>query len=140
MPTSTGKGRWEGSLREGKGKVSFGSFEAPYTFGTRFGSDPGTNPEQLLGAAHAACFSMALSGGLTKAGHVPDHVETVAHVTVENDGSGFSITKSHLVCEAKVPGMDDAAFQEVANEAKAGCPVSRSLKGLDITLEATLLP
>ena len=141
MPTRTGKGRWEGTLKEGKGTVSFGdgAFEGPYSFGSRFESGKGTNPEELLAAAHAACFSMAFSGGLTTAGHVPDYVESVAHVTVEKDGAGFTITKSHIVSKARVPGIDQDAFQKAAEDAKKGCPVSKSLAGVEITLDATLV-
>lgn len=141
MPTRTGKGRWEGTLKEGKGTVSFGdgAFEGAYSFGSRFESGKGTNPEELLAAAHAACFSMAFSGELTTAGHVPDYVESVAHVTVEKDGGGFAITKSHIVSKARVPGIDQDAFQKAAENAKKGCPVSKSLAGVEITLDAKLV-
>ncbi len=140
MPTRTGKGHWEGSLRDGKGTISLGggAFEGAYSFGSRFEEGVGTNPEELLAAAHAGCFSMALAGGLTKAGFEPESVETVAHVTVEKSDLGFTITKSHLVCVARVPGIDEATFQAEAAAAKKGCPVSRSLAALEITLDATL--
>lgn len=141
MPTRTGKGRWEGTLKSGKGTVSFGNgaYEGEYSFGSRFESGKGTNPEELLAAAHAACFSMAFAGGLTDAGHAPDYVQSVAHVTVERGESGFSITKSHLVCEARVPGIDQDTFQAAAEGARKGCPVSKSLAGVEITLDAKLV-
>jgi len=141
MPTSTGKGHWQGTLREGRGTIALGTgaYEGPYTFASRFETGSGTNPEELLAAAHAGCFSMALSGQLTKAGHAPASIETVAHVTVEQTDAGFRITKSHLVCQARVPGIDEAAFRQAADNAKTGCPVSQALGGVAITLDATLL-
>ena len=140
MPTRKAHARWEGSLKEGKGQVDFGNglFKGAYSFASRFENDKGTNPEELLGAAHAGCFAMALSLILGKAGFTPDYVDATAHVTVSPQNGGFKITKSHLVCEARVPGIDLAAFMQHANAAKAGCPVSQALAGTEITLEARL--
>jgi osmotically inducible protein OsmC len=138
MATRKAHARWEGSLREGKGQVDFGNgaFKAPYSFISRFENGTGTNPEELLGAAHASCFAMALSLILSEAGLKPDYVDATAHVTILPRDRGFMITKSHLVCEASVPGIDHTAFMHYANAAKAGCPVSRALSGTQITLEA----
>jgi osmotically inducible protein OsmC len=140
MPTRKAHARWEGTLKEGKGQVDFGNgtFKAPYSFASRFETGPGTNPEELLGAAHASCFAMALSLMLGKAGLKPEYVDASAHVTVSPQDGGFKITKSHLVCEARVPGLDYAAFMQYANAAKAGCPVSQALAGTEITLDAKL--
>ncbi len=141
MPTRRANARWEGTLQEGTGtmKLDSGAFEGRYNFSSRFEEGTGSNPEELLAAAHAGCFSMALSGGLGRAGFTPEYVTTKAAVTVEKQEAGFSITKSHLTCEAKVPGMSREAFLEAAEAAKAGCPVSRALAGVQITLEATLV-
>ena len=141
MPIRKAHARWEGSLEGGKGKVEFGNgaFEAPYSFASRFESGAGTNPEELLGAAHAGCFAMALSLVLGKAGFEPDYVDATAHVTVLPQGGAFKITRSHLVCEAEVPGIDTATFAKHAEAAKAHCPVSRALAGTEITLEARLV-
>jgi osmotically inducible protein OsmC len=141
MPTRKAHARWEGDLRGGKGRVDFGNgaFKAPYSFTSRFEDGAGTNPEELLGAAHASCFAMALSLMLGKAGVTPEYVDATAHVTVSPQDGGFRITKSHLVCEAKVPGIDSAAFMQHANAAKAGCPVSQALAGTEITLDAKLV-
>lgn len=119
-------------------RLGGGAYEGPYSFASRFEDGNGTNPEELLGAAHAGCFSMALSGALGRAGHDPDSVATTANVELEKGESGFSITKVRLVTEAVVPGIDDAQFQEIAQQAKANCPVSRALAGVEISLEATL--
>jgi len=141
MPTRISDAVWNGNLTEGSGimKLGSGAYEGKYSFATRFGETPGTNPEELIGAAHAGCFSMALSGMLADAGHTPESVHTTAKVTVEKVGDGFSITKSALTTEAKVPGIDDAAFQKIAQEAKAGCPVSKALAAIEITLDAKLV-
>jgi len=140
MATRKAHARWEGSIKTGQGRVDFGdgAFKAPYSFASRFANGAGTNPEELLGAAHASCFAMALSLILGKAGHEPDYVDAVAQVTVSPHGDGFRIVSSHLVCEAAVPGIDDAAFMQHANAAKAGCPVSQALAGIEITLDARL--
>jgi osmotically inducible protein OsmC len=141
MPTRKAHARWEGSLKEGKGQVDFGNgaFQAAYSFASRFEDGKGTNPEELLGAAHAGCFAMALSLILGNAGFRPDHVDVTAHITVSPQDGGFKITKSHLVCEARVPGIDQAMFAQHAQTAKAGCPVSQALAGTEITLEARLV-
>ncbi len=140
MPTRQAHARWEGNLKEGKGNIAFGGYQGTYSFASRFEDGAGTNPEELLGAAHAGCFSMALSLMLDQAGHKPESVETTARVTIApQPGGGFAITKSHLVCQAKVPGLDAAGFAKLAEAAKAGCPVSRALGGLEITLDAKLI-
>ncbi len=141
MLTRKAHARWEGSLKEGKGTVDFGNavFKGAYSFASRFEDGAGTNPEELLGAAHAACFAMALSLVVGQAGFEPDYVDATAHVTVKPQDGGFKITKSHLVCEAKVPGIDSATFMQHAEAAKAGCPVSQALAGTEITLDAKLL-
>ncbi len=140
MPTREAHARWEGSLKEGMGHVDFGNgvFKGAYSFASRFERGTGTNPEELLGAAHAACFAMALSLVLGKAGLRPEYVDATAHVTVEPYAGGFKITKSRLVCEARVPGVDQATFARHADEAKVGCPVSQALAGVEITLDARL--
>jgi lipoyl-dependent peroxiredoxin len=141
MPTRTAHARWNGSVKTGKGEMDFGNglFRSDYSFGSRFETGAGTNPEELLGAAHASCFAMALSLILGEAGFTPDYVDATAHVTVRPQDGGFKITKSHIVCEAKVPGIDRTAFVKCAEAAKAGCPVSQALAGTEITLEAKLI-
>ena len=141
MPTRTAEANWSGSLMEGKGTLSTGSkaLSAPYDWKMRSGDAPGTNPEELLGAAHAGCFSMAFSHQLAQAGHPPTKVHTTARVSFEKQAEGFAITRIDLTTEAQVPGIDDAAFQKMANGAKEGCPVSKALKATPITLKATLL-
>lgn len=131
---------WEGSLTKGHGTVSTESGvlkNNPYSFATRFGDEPGTNPEELIGAAHAGCFSMALSAQLGEAGLTPDRIATSATVTVEKLADGFAVTAVHLVVTAKIPGTDAATFTKIAQQAKEGCPISKLLKA-EITLEATL--
>jgi osmotically inducible protein OsmC len=132
---------WRGDLRSGQGKVSLGSgaYSGPYSFRSRFESGDGTNPEELIGAAHAGCFSMALAAGLTKAGHAPERIHTDATVHIEQQGEGFAITRIQLRTEARIPGIDEAAFQEQARGAKANCPVSKALAGTQIELEAKLV-
>jgi len=132
---------WTGSLKEGKGTISTETGvldNAPYGFKSRFEDGPGTNPEELIGAAHAGCFSMALSAQLSGAGAPPERIETKAEITFEKVGEGFAITASHLTVSAKVPGLDAAKFQELATKAKEGCPVSKVLNAT-ITMDATLL-
>ena len=132
--------RWTGSLKEGKGTISTDTGvlrDTPYSFSTRFENEPGTNPEELIAAAHAGCFSMALSGQLTNAGTPPESVDTTATVTLEKTDAGFTVTKVHLDVKAKVPGADQAAFETAANNAKTGCPISRLLKA-EITMDAKL--
>src|SRR6187551_1584807 len=124
MPTRKAHARWEGSLKEGNGEVDFGNglFKGAYSFASRFEGGKGTNHEELLGAAHAGCFAMALSLVLGNAGFKPDYVDATAHVTVAPQDGGFKITKSHIVCEAKVPRIDPAVFAKHAETAKANCP------------------
>lgn len=141
MRTSKASARWEGVLRSGRGEFSAGSgaFAGEYSFPTRFEDKPGTNPEELIAAAHAACFSMALSAGLEKAGTPSESISTTAHCTLEVGADGARITKMRLEVRARVPGIDKDAFAEAANAAKEGCPVSKALKGnLDLELEAIL--
>jgi len=140
MPTRNATAVWNGTIQEGQGtmKLGSGAFEGSYSFGSRFEDASGTNPEELIGAAHAGCFSMALSGFLGRAGHSPQSITTRAKVHIVKQGDGFTITRIELHCEAKVPGMDDAAFQEQARAAKEKCPVSRALAGTEITLDAKL--
>jgi osmotically inducible protein OsmC len=133
---------WYGSLKEGKGTISTQSGtlkDTQYSFGSRFAEGVGTNPEELIAAAHAGCFTMALSAQLTEAGLVADSIETTAAVTLDMHGEGPTITKIHLTTKAKVPGADKAKFDELANKAKVGCPVSKVLKAAEITLDATLV-
>jgi osmotically inducible protein OsmC len=136
----TGSAQWQGGLRDGKGTVSTESgvlSGAQYSFGTRFEDGAGTNPEELIAAAHAGCFSMALSKQLEDAGMKADEINTTASVRLEKTDAGFTITKVHLDVTARIPGADSAAFQTAANNAKAGCPVSRLLNA-EITLDAKL--
>ncbi|GAA5131965.1 OsmC family protein [Alloalcanivorax gelatiniphagus] len=131
---------WQGDIKKGKGTISTQSGalkEQPYGFNTRFEDEPGTNPEELIGGAHAGCFSMAFSLQLGNAGYTPDSIDTKAKVTLEKDGDGFSITKVHLDMTAKIPGIDDDEFQKIAKAAKEGCPVSKLLNA-DISLDAKL--
>lgn len=140
MTQKSGSAVWTGGLKDGQGTVSTETGvlrEAPYGFKSRFEDGPGTNPEELLAAAHAGCFSMALALGLGQAGLTADRIETRAVVTLDKQGDGFAITTVHLTCSATVPGADTATFERIAQEAKQGCPVSKVLKAT-ITLEATL--
>ncbi|HES58030.1 MAG TPA: OsmC family peroxiredoxin, partial [Firmicutes bacterium] len=127
-------------LPHGKGTLLLGSgaFEGNYSFSSRFEEGVGTNPEELIGAANAGCFSMALAHELAQAGHTPESVETTANVHLDKTDAGFSITKVHLECVANVPGISEDLFLEKANGAKAGCPVSRALGAIEITLDAKL--
>lgn len=140
MPTRTATAQWKGGLKGGngsfKGQTGLGG---SYSFGSRFENAMGSNPEELLAAAEAACFSMALSGGLEKEGFAPTSVETHAACTVEKVGEGFKITTMKLTVKAVVPGIDDAKFQSIAAATKEGCPVSVALKGnVQIELTATV--
>lgn len=131
---------WEGDLKNGKGTISTASTvlqNTQYSFGTRFENGPGTNPEELIGAAHAGCFSMALAAALGMAGHTPEKVATTATVTLEQVDGNWTISKIHLDTTASVPGIDQATFDKFAADAKANCPVSRVLSA-DITLTAKL--
>ncbi|QQR72635.1 MAG: OsmC family protein [Holophagales bacterium] len=131
---------WNGGLTDGKGSVALGSgaWQGEYSFKTRFEEAPGTNPEELIGAAHAGCFSMALSATLGRNGFAPERVATEARVHLVKQEAGFAITKIELHCEAKVPGIDEAKFQELAGAAKVGCPVSKALAAIEIELHAKL--
>ena len=138
--TTFGTAVWHGGLKDGKGAISTKSGaldQYPYGFASRFEGKPGTNPEELIGAAHAGCFTMALSLILGEAGLTADEMNTRADVTLEKMADGFAITKVHLTLRAKISGCDDAKFQDLAGKAKAGCPVSKLLKA-EITLDAQL--
>ena len=141
MITRTASAVWEGNLAKGKGELRLGSgaFEGAYSFTSRFEEGTGTNPEELIAAAHAGCFSMALSAILAEAGFEPRSVKTTAKVAIEKAPDGFAITRSELRTEADVPGIDEATFREKADLAKSGCPVSKALAGVQITLEARLV-
>ncbi|MGB9989037.1 OsmC family protein [Massilia sp. SM-13] len=136
-----GSAVWSGGIKDGKGAISTQSGamkDYPYGFASRFEGKPGTNPEELIGAAHAGCFTMALSLILGEAGYTAEKMDTRAEVTLDKVDDGFSITAVHLTLQAKIPGADNAKFQELAAKAKAGCPVSKLLN-TSITLDATLL-
>lgn len=140
MATTSGSAVWSGGIRDGRGSVSTKSGalkEYPYGFASRFEGQPGTNPEELIGAAHAGCFTMALSLILGEAHLTAEKMETKAEVTLDKEGDGFAITAVHLTLRATVPGTDQATFKELADKAKAGCPVSKLFKA-NITLDATL--
>lgn len=141
MPTSNAQATWEGGLKNGKGRfrAESGAFEAEYSFGSRFGGTGGTNPEELIAAAEAACLSMALAAALEQAGTPATRITTKAACTVDKVGDGFRITRMRLVLRGKVPGMDQAAFKAAAEAAKNGCPVSNALKNnLEMELDAAL--
>jgi osmotically inducible protein OsmC len=141
MTTTYGSAVWSGGIKDGKGAISTKSGalkEYPYGFASRFEGKPGTNPEELIGAAHAGCFTMALSLILGEAKLTAEKMETQADVTLEKQADGYAITAVHLTLKAKVPGADNAKFQELAAKAKAGCPVSKLLNA-KITLEASLI-
>ena len=141
MAVSTAEAVWEGSLKDGKGNMKLGSgaFNGAYSFRTRFEGAAGTNPEELIGAAHAGCFSMALSAGLGKAGFTPTRIRTTAKVHLEKVGEGFKITRIQLTTEAAIPNIDEATFKQQAEGAKKGCPVSQALAGSQIELDAKLV-
>ena len=142
MPKRTAKARWDGSLQEGNGTMRMvsGAYEGPYSFQSRFEEGDGTNPEELIAAAHAGCFSMALSLELGRAGHSAESVETTATVHLDKVGEGFGITRIDLDTRARVPGLPEDEFQAVAEAAKKGCPVSRALAAVDsIELRASLV-
>lgn len=136
-----GSAHWSGGIKEGQGTISTQTGvlrEASYGFKSRFEDGPGTNPEELIGAAHAACYSMALSLGLGEAELTADSIDTKAVVSLDKDGDGFTISAVHLTCEARVPGADKATFDRIAEATKQGCPVSKVLNA-SITLDAKLL-
>jgi osmotically inducible protein OsmC len=141
MPTRKADASWDGDLKGGKGTIKLGSgaWSGGYSFGTRFENAPGSNPEELLGAAHAACFSMALAAGLGKAGFQPQNVSTTADVSIDKVGEGFKITKIVLHSTARVPNIDEGKFREIANATKSGCPVSQALSATPIELDAKLV-
>jgi lipoyl-dependent peroxiredoxin len=141
MATRNASATWKGNLKEGEGTMALGSgvWEGPFSFKTRFEEGQGTNPEELIGAALAGCFTMQVSHALSEAGHVPDSVETQAKVQIRNVDGNPTISQIDLVTTARVPGLDDGTFQETAKTAKDGCIISRALAGVsDITLDATL--
>ena len=142
MPKRRADARWDGTLQDGNGtmRMASGSYEGAYSFQSRFEEGDGTNPEELIAAAHAGCFSMALSGELGRAGHDADSVETAATVHIDKAGDGFAITRIELDTRARVPGIEDNEFQRLAEAAKEGCPVSKALGGVDsIELKAELM-
>lgn len=142
MPTRKAEAEWQGNLAEGSGnlKVGSGAFAGPYSFKSRFEEgQSATNPEELIGAAHAGCFTMALTAALSRAGIKPTRIHTTAEVKLEKVGDSFTITGIHLETEAEIPGIDDAAFQQHAQGAKQNCPVSKALAGTEISLNAKLL-
>lgn len=136
----TASAHWQGDLKTGKGTISTQSGalqENPYGFNTRFEDKPGTNPEELIGAAHASCFSMAFSMLLGEENFTPDSIDTKATITLEERDGGFTVTASHLEMTARIPGIDQTKFADIAGKAKAGCPISKLLNA-EITLDATL--
>ena len=139
MATRNANAVWTGTLKEGKGTMKFGNFEGAYTWSSRFEDGQGTNPEELLGAAHAGCISMALSSGLGKNGFTPKEIQTQAQVTLEVIDGKSRITKIHLTTEAVVPDITEEKFQEIAAATKDGCPVSAALASTPITLTARLI-
>ncbi len=141
MPIRTAEAEWKGNLMEGSGemKLGTGAYEGPFSFKSRMENGPGTNPEELIAAAHAGCFSMAFSAQLASAGHPPKRVHTKAAVKFEKTDSGFAITSIHLDSEGEVPGITETKFQELAEAAKKGCPVSKALAGTNISLTAKLV-
>lgn len=141
MPVRQSHAEWRGNLKDGQGTVKLGSgaFEGNYSFPSRFEEGKGTNPEELIAAAHAGCYSMALSAGLTKAGYNPTRIATNARVHLEKVGEGFEITTIELQTEAEIPGIDENAFMQQAEAAKKGCPISKALAGPEIKLQAKLL-
>lgn len=141
MPVRTAEAEWKGTVTEGTGTVKLGSgaFEGAYSFRSRMEDGAGTNPEELIGAAHAGCFSMALSAQLTRANFKPTRIHTTAQVRFDKVEGGFAITSITLHTEVKAPGLDEATFQQQAHEAKENCPVSKALAGTKITLQAKLI-
>jgi len=144
MPTikRSAEAVWKGGGPDGKGTLTTQSGTlsgTPYSAGMRFGEDKGTNPEELIGAAHAGCFSMALAFGLGGSGHKPEELRTTAVVTIEKEAAGWTVKSSALALKAKIPGISEADFKKAAEGAKAGCPISRVLAGATITLDAQLV-
>lgn len=141
MPVRTSEAHWTGGLKAGKGTMNLGSgaFKGSYSAGTRFEEEKGSNPEELIGAAHAGCFSMALSDLLEQAGHAPEKIDTTAKVHLDAQNGGFKITRIELNTMANVQGMNEAEFKKHAQAAKSNCPVSQALTGVEITLNAKLV-
>jgi lipoyl-dependent peroxiredoxin len=141
MPTRTAEAEWKGNLTEGQGhmKLGTGAYDGAFSFKSRMENGPGTNPEELIGAAHAGCFSMAFSHQLASAGYTPRRVHTNAAVHFDKVEGGFAITRIDLSTEAEVSGIDQAKFQQLAEDAKKGCPVSKALAGTQINLQARLV-
>lgn len=141
MALRTANARWDGNLKDGNGTMRFGggAFEGAYSFMSRFEEGEGTNPEELIAAAHAGCFSMAFANELDQAGHTPESVSTEAKVNLVKGDDGFGINRIQLVTEASVPGISEDEFLEIAEAAKNGCPVSKALAGPEITVDATLV-
>jgi lipoyl-dependent peroxiredoxin len=141
MPKRTAQARWNGSLEQGDGTMAFGSgaYEGAYSFQSRFEEGEGTNPEELIGAAHAGCFSMAFSGGLVRAGYEPHSIDTTATVHLDKTGEGFAISRIELDTRARVPGIDSSEFERQAEAAKETCPVSQALGGTEISVRAELM-
>ncbi len=140
MPERSSQAVWDGDLQSGRGtmKIGSGAWEGPYSFKSRFEDGAGTNPEELIAAAHAGCYSMALAAALTKAGNPPKRVETKAKVDLRKEAEGFRIAKIHLTTSASVTGIDSGKFREIAEQAKINCPVSKVLSGAEISLDAKL--
>lgn len=140
MAVRNAKASWEGGLKDGKGTMALGSgaFEGAFSFNTRMGDEPGTNPEELIGAALAGCYTMALNATLEKEGNKPNSVRTEARVHFGKDGEGFAITRIDLQTEADIDGIEEAKFSEIAEQVKKECPVSKALTGTQITLDAKL--
>jgi osmotically inducible protein OsmC len=140
MPVRTAQASWEGTPKDGSGtmRVGSGAFEGRFSFASRMENGPGTNPEELIGAAEAGCFSMAFANALNEAGHTPQEIRTSANVNFEKTDKGWAITRIDLQTEGMVPGIDDATFQRIAEEAKKNCPVSKALASTQISLKASL--
>jgi osmotically inducible protein OsmC len=139
MPIRKANAVWEGDLLKGKGTMRFGSFEGPYSFSSRFEEGRGANPEELIGAAFAGCFSMALSHELAQKGHIPTSVESTAEVHLDKGDEGFSISTIHLSVQGKVPGIQEQDFRQFAEGASKNCPVAKALTGVKISVESSLL-
>ncbi len=140
MKVNKAQAVWTGTLKEGSGQMSFADSGVafPYSFRSRFEDGNGANPEMLIGAAHAGCFSMAFANMLTEKGYKPKEIAATAEIKLESTGKGFAITSSHLIVEGEVEGIDEQTFQQIAAQAKEGCPVSKALASLDITMDAKL--
>ncbi len=138
----TAKVHWEGDIARGKGKIDTesGTVSAAYSFNTRFSNEPGTNPEELLAASHAACFTMALTLGLTRAGHPPSAADTTARVHLRREGEGFGVPLIELTTTVSASGLDPDQFEQIAAGAKANCPISKALAAVEVTLDARLHP